>query len=124
MAVVRPDLNESGHIRGSQVPLLPWQFRSDDDIFTPLQHTTMENADMQLTKEKHGSPRSTLPAEVVVLTTRQAANYVGLSVSTLNKWRCYGFGPKYLKLGRAVRYRQEELDRYLAGQLYQSTLEN
>lgn len=66
----------------------------------------------------------TLPPPVVVFTTRQAAKYLGLSISTLNKWRCYGFGPKYLKLGRAVRYRQEELDRYLTGRLYQSTLGN
>ena len=63
-----------------------------------------------------------LPAEVVILTTRQAAQYIGLSASTLNKWRCHGFGPKYLKLGRAVRYRQEELDTYLSARLYQSTL--
>ncbi|MEM8971713.1 MAG: helix-turn-helix domain-containing protein [Pseudomonadota bacterium] len=69
-------------------------------------------------------PRPATPAEVIVLTTRQAASYLGLSVSTLNKWRCYGFGPKYLKLGRAVRYQQQELDRYLAGRLYQSTLGN
>ncbi len=79
---------------------------------------------MQLVTEQNVSPRPTLSAAVVVMTTRQAASYVGLSVSTLNKWRCYGFGPKYLKLGRAVRYRQEELDRYLAGRLYQSTLGN
>ena len=48
----------------------------------------------------------------------------GLSISTLNKWRCYGFGPKYLKLGRAVRYRQEELDCYLETRLLSSTLGN
>jgi len=64
------------------------------------------------------------PIPVVVFTTRQAAQYLGLSISTLNKWRCYGFGPKYLKLGRAVRYRLEELDRYLEARLLSSTLEN
>ena len=62
------------------------------------------------------------PIPVIILTTRQAAHYLGLSMTTLNKWRCYGFGPKYLKLGRAVRYRQEELDRYLESRLYRSTL--
>ncbi len=68
--------------------------------------------------------QSKIPTPVIVLTTRQAAQYLGLSISTLNKWRCYGFGPKYLKLGRAVRYRQEELDAYLGARLYQSTLGN
>lgn len=64
------------------------------------------------------------PARTVILTTRQAAKYLGLSMSTLNKWRCYGFGPKYLKLGRAVRYRLDELDRYLEARLLSSTLGN
>jgi excisionase family DNA binding protein len=74
---------------------------------------------------KHDVPATPMmPPPVVIYTTRQAAKYLGLSISTLNKWRCYGFGPKYLKLGRAVRYRQEELDRYLEGQLYSSTLGN
>lgn len=64
------------------------------------------------------------PAQTIIFTTRQAALYLGLSISTLNKWRCYGTGPKYLKLGRAVRYRQEELDCYLEARLYRSTLGN
>ncbi len=45
----------------------------------------------------------------VLMATPQAANYLGLSVSTLNKWRVYGQGPKFVKLGRAVRYRVEDL---------------
>lgn len=65
-----------------------------------------------------------VPRQTIILTTRQAAQYLGLSMSTLNKWRCYGFGPKYLKLGRAVRYRLEELDRYLEARLLSSTLGN
>ncbi len=66
-------------------------------------------------------PINHAPTPVTILTTRQAAQYLGLSMSTLNKWRCYGTGPKYLKLGRAVRYQQEELDRYLETRLLNST---
>ena len=77
---------------------------------------------MQTTTSHRAPAKPLMPPAVVVFTTREAARYLGLSISTLNKWRCYGFGPKYLKLGRAVRYRQEELDRYLEGRLYQSTL--
>ena len=79
---------------------------------------------MQVATSYEAPAKPLLPPAVVILTTREAARYLGLSTSTLNKWRCYGFGPKYLKLGRAVRYRQEELDRYLEGRLYQSTLES
>lgn len=49
----------------------------------------------------------------VALTTPEAATYMGLAVSTLNKWRCHGGGPKYSKLGRAVRYRRPDLDRFM-----------
>jgi len=49
----------------------------------------------------------------VVLTTREAAAFLGLAISTLNKWRCYGEGPQFIKLGRAVRYRQDALERYV-----------
>lgn len=79
---------------------------------------------MQQLTPDNTSTKPMIPPPVVIFTTREAAKYLGLSMSTLNKWRCYGFGPKYLKLGRAVRYRQEELDLYLEGRLYQSTLGN
>jgi len=79
---------------------------------------------MQTTTSYEAPMKAMLPPTVIIYTTREAPKYLGLSISTMNKWRCYGFGPKYLKLGRAVRYRQEELDRYLEGRLYQSTLGN
>ena len=57
-----------------------------------------------------------------MMTTRQAADYLGLSVHTLNKWRWDGRGPRYIKLGAAVRYRQDELDRFIeAGQTAHTT---
>ncbi|RWB65391.1 helix-turn-helix domain-containing protein [Mesorhizobium sp.] len=45
---------------------------------------------------------------------RQAAEYVGLSKSNLDKMRCYGGGPAYIKLGNSVIYRTEDLDLWLA----------
>ncbi len=44
----------------------------------------------------------------------KAAEYVGLSKSTLDKLRCYGTGPIYFKLGRAVVYRTSDLDAWVA----------
>ena len=52
-------------------------------------------------------------APVALLTVEQAAIYLGLARSTLNKWRCHGGGPTFIKLGRAVRYRQEDLEGFL-----------
>lgn len=59
----------------------------------------------------------------MALTTPEAAHYLGLAVSTLNKWRCHGGGPEFLKLGRAVRYRQDDLDRFLETRMFRSTAE-
>ena len=56
-----------------------------------------------------------------LMTVEQAAQYLGLAVSTLNKWRCHGGGPVFLKMGRAVRYKLENLDNYITGSERQST---
>ena len=55
-------------------------------------------------------------------TTKQAAVYLGLSMSTLNKWRCYGSGPAFLKLGRSVRYRKSQLDNFLTERTASNTI--
>ncbi|MBP0439092.1 helix-turn-helix transcriptional regulator [Tianweitania sediminis] len=49
------------------------------------------------------------------LRVKQAAAYVGLSKSYLDKARCYGTGPVYVKLGTTVIYRTEDLDAWVAG---------
>jgi len=51
------------------------------------------------------------------MTDRQAAERLGLAAQTLRNYRFQGRGPKYLKLGRAVRYRPSDLDDWLVGQL-------
>ena len=57
----------------------------------------------------------------MVMTVTQAAEYLGLAVSTLNKWRCHGGGPVFIKMGRAVRYRVEDLDAYILNSSTAST---
>jgi len=49
-----------------------------------------------------------------VHTEQEAAFYTNYSRRTLQKWRTVGGGPKYLKIGRTVRYRLEDLDAFLA----------
>lgn len=56
-----------------------------------------------------------------VMTVSEAAEYLGLAQSTLNKWRCFGGGPKFLKLGKAIRYRLSDLDDFLAAHQMAST---
>ncbi|MGE3319848.1 MAG: helix-turn-helix transcriptional regulator [Candidatus Berkiella sp.] len=53
------------------------------------------------------------------LTEKEAAHYIGMSVSFLRRDRMEGVignrtpGPKWLKIGRSVRYLKEELDQWL-----------
>ncbi len=45
-----------------------------------------------------------------LLSTSEAAKHLGVSASYLNKLRCTGGGPRYVKLGRRVLYLEAELD--------------
>lgn len=49
-----------------------------------------------------------------ILRTVEAAEYVGLAPSTLEKLRCKGEGPTFIRLGgKAVGYDLEDLNRWL-----------
>jgi excisionase family DNA binding protein len=56
-------------------------------------------------------------AEKRTLTDLEAAARLGVSPFTLRAWRYRGVGPRFLKLGRAVRYRPEDVDAYLQAAL-------
>ncbi len=46
--------------------------------------------------------------------TRAAATYLGVTAGTLEVWRCTGrYKIPYTKVGRHVRYRRVDLDRWL-----------
>lgn len=56
-----------------------------------------------------------------ILDTTHAAEYVGLSKSTMAKLRLSGDGAKYIKLGRKVAYRRSDLDAWLEANVRTST---
>ena len=53
-----------------------------------------------------------IPNPHKALREKEAAEVLGVSVKTLQAWRFYCKGPKYLKVGRAVRYPMEYLDQF------------
>ncbi len=55
------------------------------------------------------------------LTTREAARELSLKPSTLEVWRVRGGGPVFLQLGRAIRYRREDLLAFMESSLREST---
>lgn len=56
-----------------------------------------------------------------MLKVKGAAARLGLSVSQMNKMRCYGTGPAFYKLGAAIFYRPADLDAWLAERRRTST---
>jgi excisionase family DNA binding protein len=61
------------------------------------------------------------PITPAAFSVEQAAHYLGLSKAFLDKARCRGDGPTYLKLGSRVRYRREALDEWLRAHERQNT---
>ena len=48
-----------------------------------------------------------------LLNTRQAAEFLNLSPTSLVTLRCRGGGPEFVRLGRAVRYRMADLEAWV-----------
>lgn len=59
-----------------------------------------------------------------MLNTEDVARQTGLAVSTLEKLRLTGNGPRFVKLGRAVRYRPEDIENWIASRIVSSTSES
>jgi hypothetical protein len=53
---------------------------------------------------------------VAMLTTDEAAKYIRLGAHALYQMRREHIGPTYIKLGRKVFYRIDDLDAYIATQ--------
>jgi hypothetical protein len=60
-----------------------------------------------------------------LLTPKQSAEFLGVSVDTLARWRVVGVGPAFVKFSRAkqalVRYRREDLERFIREHVHTST---
>lgn len=66
----------------------------------------MSNDTTRATEAKSGSP---------FLNTAQAAYYIGLSKRTLEKMRLKGYGPRFRRHGRYIRYHIDDLDVWSMG---------
>ena len=51
-----------------------------------------------------------------IWTTKQLAEYLKVSIPQVNAFRAYGTGPVYLKIGKLVRYRRKDVEKWLAEQ--------
>lgn len=55
------------------------------------------------------------------LTNERAAEYLGVSPRTTEKWRCNGEGPKYTLIGKRPMYRVSSLEEYIESRQRWST---
>jgi predicted site-specific integrase-resolvase len=60
---------------------------------------------------------------MTLLTQREAALVLRLSERTLERWRVAGIGPRFVRLNRRIRYRQQDLDAHVAARVVGSTSE-
>ena len=74
-------------------------------------------------KKKRPTTRRTSSSRPKCIDTAAAAKFVGVSKRTLEKWRCEGGGPPYLKLGRRVLYCLGDLEEWISRQRRSSTSE-
>lgn len=59
------------------------------------------------------TPDSSTAAPADFLTTEELAAYLKVPVPTIRMWRHNGTGPKGVRLGRHVRYRRTDVDRWI-----------
>lgn len=58
-----------------------------------------------------------LKSEFPLLTSNEVAAIIRIEPGTLYTWRTLGKGPKFFKVGHHVKYRQEDVDLWLAAQV-------
>lgn len=59
--------------------------------------------------------------EPLILNTKQAARLLGTSPRTMEDWRLTGLGPRFVKLGRMVRYQVRDLVEFIDRNSFGST---
>ena len=60
-------------------------------------------------------------AKDLLITEKEAAEYLGLNPRTLRNQRIRGGGSKFVKVGRLVRYRLSDIEAYLDARTFENT---
>lgn len=60
----------------------------------------------------------------ILLTEEETASLLNLSKRTLQAWRGRGCGPRFIKVGRSIRYRSENVQEFVNENVHQSTSED
>lgn len=69
----------------------------------------------------HANQKESIPGLDKFFNTPETAKFLSVEKNTLEIWRHRGTGPKFVKFGRAVRYRLGDLQDYIEAQTRTST---
>ena len=67
------------------------------------------------------TPSNELPFKLNLMDTVQLAELLRNKVNTVEGWRLKGVGPRFIRVGRLVRYRLEDVETWLDAQTCSST---
>lgn len=59
--------------------------------------------------------------DVELIDESAVARRIGCEVKALQAWRCRGFGPEFVKVGRLVRYDPRKVDAWVKSRTVRST---
>lgn len=54
-----------------------------------------------------------IPITEPLLTIKEVSAYLGVPVGTLYRWRCTRYGPPAMRIGRHLRYRPADVEKWL-----------
>ncbi len=74
---------------------------------------TSGNIKFQPNRKKSETEEQYSPCIDALLNEYDVARILGMSVASVRRWRLLRQGPKYLKIGAAVRYKSEEISAWL-----------
>jgi len=91
-----------------------WAQKSDENTAESTIDDLVENAVRLESRVRHVLDITEPCSEDIdLLTTYEAARYLGMSPGSLSNWRSTGRGPTYIKLGSKVMYRKAEVERFI-----------
>ncbi len=62
----------------------------------------------------HANNRDKSPSgEIVLWDERKLCSFLGIKPATAQRWRWAGGGPRFIKVGRLVKYRPEDVEAWL-----------
>lgn len=66
-------------------------------------------------------PKEHTEKKIKLVSAREIGERLGVSQSTLAKWRLTGAGPAFVKIGAKVAYDEDSIQQWLASRIRRST---